>query len=213
MIRFLNSFVKITAWLPQKFVFKFQYFYEDKKVQSRKIKGPAIIISNHTAVFDYAGFLFVFFGRTLRYQMAEVLFKKKGLGVFLKAMGGIYVDRDGKNFSFINESLKILNKGGVVGIFPESRIPLPDEEKPLPFKTSLGYLAINADVPVIPVYTNGNYFNNKHARVVIGKPLKVEDYYNPELTEKENIQLFTDACRNKIIELGKMMESIENEKK
>ena len=96
--RLMNGFVKVTAWPVQKAVFRTKIYYEDRRIQSRKVRGPAIIISNHTSVFDYAVFLFVFFGRTLRYQMAEVLFRKKKLGRFLRAMGGIYVDRESSNF-------------------------------------------------------------------------------------------------------------------
>ncbi|MBQ5503594.1 MAG: hypothetical protein IIT95_00710, partial [Oscillospiraceae bacterium] len=77
LISFFNWFVKITAWPAQKIVFRTRHIYEDRSLQSRSIKGPAIIISNHTSVFDYAALLFVFFGRTLRCQMAEVLFKKR----------------------------------------------------------------------------------------------------------------------------------------
>ena len=58
--------------------------------------------------------------------MAEVLFRKKKLGRILRAMGGIYVDRESSNFGFVAESEHILQKGGVVGIFPESRLPRAD---------------------------------------------------------------------------------------
>ena len=94
LTEFFNAFVKATGWLPQKIAFRTKIEYEDKAVQDRHIKGPAIIICNHTSVFDYAVLLFVFFTRTLRVQMAELLFQKQPLGLFLKMMGGIYVIRD-----------------------------------------------------------------------------------------------------------------------
>ncbi|MBQ1685110.1 MAG: 1-acyl-sn-glycerol-3-phosphate acyltransferase, partial [Clostridia bacterium] len=107
--------------------FRTKVYYENKAVQSRRIRGSAILVSNHTAVYDYAVMLFVFFTRTLRYQMAEVLFRKKVLGPFLKNMGGILVDRDSTNYSFMSESARILEQGGVVGIFPEGRLPREGE--------------------------------------------------------------------------------------
>lgn len=202
LINIFNWFVKITAWLPQRIVFNTKVYYQDKSVQGRHIKGAAIIASNHTSVFDYAAYLFVFFTRTLRVQMAEVLFDKKPLGLFLKMMGGIYVDRDTRNFSFLNKSEEILKKGGVVGVFPESRIPRPEEETPLEFKPGTAYLALSAEVPVIPVFTNGKYFCRERARVIIGTPMDPMDYINDSLSEKENIELFTNALRQRIIELG-----------
>ena len=89
MIRFFNTFTKITAYPVQKACFNTKILYEDKSVQNRRIKGPAIVVCNHTSVYDYAVLLFVFFSRTVRYQMAEVLFKKKlkTLSTYMKKYG------------------------------------------------------------------------------------------------------------------------------
>ena len=205
MIRFFNFFVKVTGWLVQKIVFRTKIYYENKSVQSRKIKGPAILASNHTSVWDYCIFVFVFLFRTLRYQMAEVLFKKKVLGIFLKMMGGIYVNRDTHDFSFINKSSDLLSKGWVVGSFPESRIPLPEEERPLEFKPSTVYLALQSGVKIIPIYTNGVYFKKSRARVMIGEPLDARELVDDSLSEKENVERITKLLREKIIELGKKL--------
>lgn len=206
MIRFFNFFVKVTGWLVQKIVFRTKIYYEDKKVQSRKIKGAAIIASNHTSVWDYCIFVFVFLFRTLRYQMAEVLFKKKVLGLFLKLMGGIYVNRDTHDFSFIDKSNDLLNKGWVVGCFPESRLPLPNEERPLEFKVSTIYLALQSGVEIIPLYTNGVYFKKARARVMIGTPFNARDYVDDSLSEKENVERITKLLRERITQLGKKLD-------
>ncbi len=202
LIKLFNGFVKITAYPVQKLIFRTKVYYQNKSVQSRRIKGAAIFASNHTSVFDYAVYLFVFFTRTLRVQMAEVLFDKKPLGIFLKMLGGIYVNRDARDFSFMYKSEEILKKGGVVGVFPESRIPRKGEETPLEFKPGTAYLAISADVPVIPVFTNGKYFCKERARVIIGTPMNPCDYTDDSLDDKENIANFTIALRQRIIELG-----------
>ena len=111
LIKIFNGFVKITAYPVQKLIFRTKVYYQNKSVQSRRIKDAAIIASNHTSVFDYAVYLFVFFTRTLRVQMAEVLFDKKPLGIFLKMLGGIYVNRDARDFSFMYKSEEVLKKG------------------------------------------------------------------------------------------------------
>lgn len=212
LINFWNAFVKITGWIPQKLILRTKILYEDASVQKRSIHGPAILISNHTAVFDYAIWLFVFYSRTLRFQMAEVLFRKKPLGLLLRALGGIYVDRDAHNFSFISDSERILSKGGVVGIFPESRLPLPDEERPLPFKPSAAYLALSAGVPVIPVYTNGRYWKRERAVVIIGTPMDVSLLTKEGCSDKENIERVSQAMRERVVELGKKLDEREKTK-
>ncbi len=211
MIAAFNWFVKITGWPVQFLCFRTKILYEDKRAQGRHIKGPAIVISNHTSVFDYAVYLFVFFSRTLRYQMAEVLFKKPGLGLFLKCLGGIRVDRVAHDFGFMPKSERILEHGGVVGIFPESRLPLPGETRPLPFKVSAAYLALTSGAKIVPVVTNGSYFNRKRARVLIGKPLYAADLLEDGADETENLRIVSERLRERIMELEKLLNGTETE--
>ena len=204
MIAVFQWFVRITGWIVQWFAFRTKIYYEDKFTQSRRIKGNAILVSNHTSVYDYAVYLFVFY-RILRYQMAEILYKKKLLKLFLRMMGGIYVNRNTHDLSFLDKSNEVLNKGGVVGVFPESRIPKPEEEKPLEFKQSVILLALQSKAPIIPLATNGSYFKKKRARVIIGTPFNAFDYYDESKSEKENVANITKILRERIIELkGKL---------
>ena len=200
-----NAFVRLTAYPVQLPVFRTKIYYEDKAVQGRRIRGAAIVLSNHTSVWDYAVWMFVFFTRTLRAQMAEVLFQKQPLGLFLKWMGGIRVDRNASDFGFVTRSQEILDKGGVVEIFPESRLSLKGEARPLPFKPSAAYLALQSGVPVIPVFTDGAYFSRRRAHVIIGKPVFARDLTDNSLTEKENLTRVSDALRQKIISLEKQL--------
>ena len=206
MSRFLIGFVKVTGLLPQWLCFRTKISYEDRAVQSRRIKGAAIVVSNHTSLYDYAVLLFVFFGRILRAQMAELLFRKKLLGPFLKGLGGIYVDRDSHNMGFVEQSLKILEKGGVLCVFPEARLAREGESRPLPFQTSPFYIALESGAPIIPVYTNGSYFQKKRARVRIGTPIDARAMWRPEEDEKTNLLRITEAVRQKVIELGRELE-------
>ena len=57
-MRFLfHWFFKITGFIPQALVFRTKILYEDRRVQSRRIRGRAIIAPNHTAVFEIEHFL------------------------------------------------------------------------------------------------------------------------------------------------------------
>ena len=206
MSRLLIGFVKLTGLLPQWLFFRTKVTYEDRAVQSRRIKGAAIVVSNHTSLYDYAVLLFVFFGRILRTQMAELLFKKGLLGPFLKGMGGIYVDRNSHNMGFVEQSVAILEKGGVLCVFPEARLARPGEETPLPFQTSPFYIALESGAPIIPVYTNGCYFQKKRARVRIGTPIDARAMWHADEDERTNLLRITEAVRQKVIELGKELE-------
>jgi len=205
VIKFWNGFLKLTAWLPQLICFRTRIYYENKTIQSRRISGPAIIVCNHRSVFDLAGILFTFFSRTVRFQIAELQFEKKVLGKLLTAIGGIRVDRFSSNMSFMADSEAVLRKGGVIGIFPEGRLPRPGEETPLPFRPGAAYLSIMSGIKVIPVYTTGSYFSRKRNRLVIGTPMDPAEYLKNGMTEKESISLFAEAMRTKITELEKLI--------
>lgn len=211
-IKFVNLFTKVTAFPVQLICFRTHVYYEDRKTQGRKIKGPAVIVSNHTSVFDFAVYMFVFIGRNLRALMAEVLFEKPVLGPFLKSLGGIRVDRNSMDMSFLCKAEDILRRDGVIEAFPEGRLPKPGENKPLEFKTSAAYLALSTGAPIIPVYTNGKYFGKEHASVIIGTPIDSGLVENQGLTEAEQIELLTRECRQKIIKLEKLLnEQAEKE--
>ena len=208
-----NWFVKITGWPVQLICFRWKIYYEDKAVQSRRIRGRAIIINNHTSVFDYPVTMFVFWTRTLRVHMSELVMKKPVLGVLLRMLGGILVDRNSHDYGYMSKSDKILSRGGVIGIAPEGRIPLKGEKTPLEFKTGAAYLALSTDTPVIPIYTNGAYFDFKnHARVIIGTPIIPSQVADPALSDKENIAELTRVMREKIISLGQMLNERTREK-
>lgn len=166
--RLLLFFVKLTGWLPALIFFKPKRVYAPG-TPHRLPKG-CILMSNHTSLMDFPFYLTVFPFRTLHFLMAEVLFRKgKLFSAFLYAMGGIYVDRDARNFGFVERSQEILSKGGTVGIFPEGRLPV--DGKPFPFKPGVVYLALRTGAPLVPAYTAGRYGLFRRSRVVLGEPI------------------------------------------
>lgn len=208
-----NWFAKITGWPIQFICFRKKIYYENQAVQSRRIRGKAILISNHLSIFDYPVAIFVFWRRTLRFQMSELVMDKPGLGLLLRMLGGIYVNRNTHDYGFMAKSEKILSKGGVVGICPEGRLPGVGETPPLEFKTGAAYLALTTDTPVVPMYTDGSYFNlKKRAHVMIGTPIIPSEIADPALSDKENIALLTRVMRDKIIDLGQMLNERTNKK-
>ena len=207
MYRLFCLFVKLTGAIPAALVFRTKVLYEDKKVQKRFIRGSAIVAANHNSVWDFATLMFVFWSRTLRCVVAELMFEKNlFMNAFLRMLGCIKVDRNSHDFAFVERGKKILSDGGVVEIYPEARIPEKDEKKPLPFKPSAVYLALESGSPIVPVHIRGKYFSRERIRVMIGKPIDVRELYDSALSEKENIAKITEFLRGKIIELGEQIQ-------
>ena len=174
-------FVKLTGAVPALIFFKPKVYRVGK---NSKLKKGMILVSNHKSLMDFVLYLILFFGKTIRFLMAEVLFNKgKLFANFLFAIGGIYVNRDACDLSFMQESVNELHKNGNVAVFPEGRLPVGG--KAFPFKPGVTYIAAKSNAQILPVYTDGNYGLFKRARVVIGEPFNITDYIEGELNEKE----------------------------
>ena len=213
MNRFVLWFVKITGLPLQHFYYKKKIYYESEN-SPRKIKGSALIVSNHTDVFDYPLIMYTFLSRNIYTLIAKETMEKSWLmDCFLKALGGIKVERKNYNFSFLLEMINKLKKGEVGLVFPESRIPLEHERNDfLPFKPSYVYLALESNSPIIPIYTNGIYGklkkkNKSHAKIIVGDYIYPNELISDERSEKENIDYINNYVKNYIQKLKDKMES------
>ena len=157
---------------------------------------------NNTEEGDYAAMMFLFPRRILHCVVAELMYEKNAFMAFLlRALGSVRVDRNSPDFAFIGKCTAILDRGGVVEFYPEARIPEAGRTELLPFKPSIAYLALESGAPVIPVYTDGNYFGKGRNYIMIGKPIDVRQLYDESLSEKENIAAITETLRGRIHEL------------
>ena len=219
MSSFLNWFVKITGFPLEFFFYRKKIYYEDKKNTSNKIKGGALIVSNHTDIYDYPLMMYTFLSRNLHVLVAEITYDKNGfMKWFLKGLGAIRVDRNNHDFAFMSQVTDLLKKDKVVLVYPESRIPTEEEQKTLiEFKPSYIYSALESGVPIIPVYTNGTYGKLKkkrkdRARVMIGKKIYIRDLYDNNKSEKDNIAFINDFVKTKIVNLREQLDNIVHEK-
>lgn len=190
MRHIFRLFVKITGYLSMAIYFKPKVYYQNKKVQGRHIKKRAIIMSNHKAPLDFMFVFYLFITRSIHCVVAETIYEKNKLVKWiLNMLGSIKTDRFSKDLTFINESVSILNKGGVIEIYPESRLPI--DEQMLPFNPSIIYIALQGNAPIIPIYHTGNYGFFKRQKVMIGTPIHPRDFVssiNPTKVEIENFR-------------------------
>ncbi len=197
-IRFFLGFTKITGFLPAYIFLKPNVFLENGA--KRKLPKNCILVSNHKSLLDFVLYLIVFPFSTIHFLMAEVLYNKSRFFAFLlDSWGGIKVEREGKDFSFVSDSLEVLDDGGIIGIFPEGRLPI--KGKPWPFTTSTAFIAKYTDAPIVPIYTDGNYGLKKRVGVCIGNPIYLLDYEKEGLSEAEQLTYLTNLLEEKIYSL------------
>lgn len=195
----------LTAWPYQLILFKRKTYYEDKKEQGRMVRGGALVISNHYHVYDYMMSMFLFPFRKLYVVMAEMIFKKgKFFHWLMDCFGGICSRRDLKGMKFIDDSVKVLEKGKLVQIFPEAHIT--KDGNMLEFKPSYLLIALRADVPILPVIVDGNYGFLKRAHVIIGKKIYLSDYCTTDNPSREELMRLNEMVRNKALELKAQLD-------
>ncbi|GHU47254.1 hypothetical protein FACS1894218_1270 [Bacilli bacterium] len=69
--------MKCFCWPSAILYLKPKYFYEDKKIQKRYIKGKAVLISNHLTGMDVVLYTLVFVRRYLRCIAGEEAFANR----------------------------------------------------------------------------------------------------------------------------------------
>ena len=132
----------------------FKLIFRLKIIGSENIPktGPFVIVANHSSLLD--GFVLVSFVKPkVTFMSAAYLFKMPFVGNILRGVGAIPVQGKGSEIKLIKEAMKVLQVGGVLGIFPEGRII--NEEDDFSAKAGAAYLAIKADVPIIPMAIKG----------------------------------------------------------
>lgn len=168
-------------------------------------KGPAVIISNHNHFLDFVILLYVFAFRYIRCIVGKTLYESsKFLEIILKGFGCIKVDRFSFDMEFFFKAMDVLKKKGVVLIFPEGKFSVDGSINE--FKSTAALLALQAGVPIIPVYHTANYGAFKRTDIMVGDRIYLKDYIkskNP--SEKELLEL-TEMLRNKILELKDLSE-------
>lgn len=196
----------ITGYPYQLLLFKRRTFYEDKSVQSLKIKGGALIISNHYHFYDYMMNMFAVTPRKLNVVSSELGFKNKLLAFGMRFFGGIQANRVTRSMRFMDTAAEVIRKGKLVQIFPEAKIT--DDGTIKPFKHSYIVIAHRANAPIIPIITDGNYGFSKRASIIVGKPIYVSDYIKTDrrTPTREELEAVNEIIYSKVLSLRQELE-------
>ena len=157
------------------------------------LSGPALFIFNHSDDFD-GPVVYRALPRSIRRRLAvaagdDVLRDHRGLALVIRwCFAGFSFARSEPYLASLENVGTMIDRGWNILIAPEGRI---DNSGTLrPFKTGIGLLAVNLQVPVVPVKTIGltgtvplhSKWPKKHSRVVvrIGAPASFGRHENYE---------------------------------
>jgi 1-acyl-sn-glycerol-3-phosphate acyltransferase len=138
-------------------------------------KPPFIIAANHQAWFDPAFIIPFFPDAPVIYTMAkrETVFNGGWKRRLLPLIGVFPISPDKGQLDEVGlrTVYQILDRGGVVLMFPEGRYSRGRALRPL--KTGIGYFALQAGVPICPVAVRGTDVLRpfSHVEVAIAPPI------------------------------------------
>jgi 1-acyl-sn-glycerol-3-phosphate acyltransferase len=141
--------------------------------------GPCILAANHESILD-PWFLGTVTARPVHYLTKAELFGYPVLRQVLEGLGCIPVRRGADRGRAVDAGLDVLERGNVVGIFPQGTC-LPFRERP--FRRGASRLALAAGAPLVPVLLVGtersiqprtHRIGFPHVTIVIGEPLRVD---------------------------------------
>lgn len=154
-----------------------------------------VVVSNHQSQFDILA-LYGWLGVDFKWVMKMELRRVPVLGIACEKLGHIYIDRSNTQAALnsINEAQKKITGGTSVLFFPEGSRSRDGKLKP--FKKGAFRMALDLDVPVLPVTINhtrnilpsdtADLFPGK-ASMIIHEPVSIKGYTDetlPELMEK-----------------------------
>ena len=155
------------------FTVLFKIVYRPKIINKELIPktGSIILAGNHRHALDPIS-IGVCTKRTIHFLAKKELYRGINF-IFFDLVGTLPVDKHNKNKRTIGEAEKMLNNGGVIGIFPEGTRNRP-EDRLLPFKKGAVSFAKNTNSLIVPFAITGEYkIFRKSLTITIGKPYKV----------------------------------------
>ena len=174
LVKWLGFWQVLLWWRPKK-------IYDGPEAK-QKIKGKAIVSSNHVSFADPFVLQCTALYRRWHFLFMTDLIKNKFQGwIYKNVFLSFPIDRNApcfKTMKFLSEYVK---GGNLLALFPEGHIKrdgVVDD-----FKGGALLIAYLADAPIIPVYRQKRTSFWRMTRVVFGKPFHVKDKIGPVLSQ------------------------------
>jgi 1-acyl-sn-glycerol-3-phosphate acyltransferase len=202
----MTLFYRFTAFTVG-WMFRILYGVKRYNLEKLDFEGPAILASNHISLADppLIGSLTPF---EVHFMAKAELFKNPVFGKTISALNAFPVKRGLIDRRAMKRAEEILIEGGRVLIFPEGTRQKDGVMKS--GRPGLAKLAIENDVPVLPVYLeNSNrlskvFLSRRYIKIVYGDLIDTASFM-PGLPQKDRIRKLTEHIMAEIKALRKII--------
>ena len=199
---FYGAIYKLLA-APLRGMFRVRVSHPERLPEDR----GCLLCANHTSMADVV-VISTGIHRQVRYMAKKEIFAVPLVGPLLKALGAYPVDRGGADATSVRKTLRFIEEGQLVGMFPQgTRRPKVDPAT-TPIKAGAGMIAYHAKCDVIPVFIRAK--NNqvrffRKTELLIGAPIPYEELCFSEGGMKEYTAA-TQVIFDRICALGREAE-------
>lgn len=144
--------------------------------------------ANHNSMLDMF-FLGFNLDRWIYWMAKEELFKNPFSALIFKSLGAFPVKRGAVDIGSIKTAYKLIEKGKIIGIFPQGHRIDPAKIDIMKAKSGAAMIAAKSGVPVIPAYVQGSYKLFSKMRVVFGDPFVIENTQDLKYTKEELLEM------------------------
>lgn len=164
------SRIVVLSFIPALRIVRHPQTDKQAMLRSLKIKGGAVIVANHTSYKDPLLLAIAFWRRRVSFIAAESVLKNKVARWLLLRAGCIEVDRNIFDFACVKKSIAVLKDGRPLIMFPDGGLTKGERSS---FKSGMTLMAVQAGVPIIPVYIAPNRGILHMIHMVVGEPIDV----------------------------------------
>lgn len=203
-IRFLfYDWVKYTSAIPMLLFLRPKNIYASD-LAKKKIKGGAMVISNHTGFIDPMALMAAIWYRRHHFVALKDFFRNGFMKAMFKGFLCIEIDRENMSMDTLRNITDELSRDSLVCMFPEGHINTTNEQGINQFKSGMVLMASRVGVPIIPMYIVKRKNIWQRQRVVFGEPVETrEDGKMPSMSQINEI---TNTLYDKINELSEYVK-------
>lgn len=163
--------------------------------------GPVILCANHSSYLD-SMLMGLATRRRVTFMIIRSFYRHPLLGLFIRGCGAIPVSQNAADRESMRRALEVLERGGVIGIFPEGRLSTTGntgEGRP-----GAALLAALSGAPIVPVTISGAFRAFPKGRIT-PRPARITVDVHPQLTvepgrerDREYLRRVTDVLMGRI---------------
>lgn len=172
-----------------------------------KLRDGAILAMNHTGFTDPFVTSICFWYRRVFFLAAETVMQGKLRSLLLKGTGCVRIDRNISDLEAIKKCVQLLKDGRMLTVFPQGG--LTNQEEDVKVKSGAVLMALQAGVPIVPMYSLKREHWYERKIVVVADPIDCRDYVTKKIPSMKDIERVSDALRQSMQQCREVCERMK----